>query len=405
MANNAVMVIITSEDEREFAGQIASALGYPNPEIIVGTPVDAANSIKNAGDSPSFVIVDIGDRGFDILPELDQLAECCQEDTRVVMTGSINDVTFYRELRQRGVIEYFTRPVKISDLRRALVYEDSGKTNNKSEILTFFSAASGDGSSTVALNVAYCLANNYRKSVVIIDMDFQFGMIARNLDLSTPFGIKELFEHPERSIDATLIDRMLIEYGENLKVIAAPSDLRYFPQIKPEMVRDLLHTLKQRFDYIIIDLPHVWSNWSTTTITDANRIFMTAQLWLRSLTHTTRLLTAWKDIGVDENKISLIINRSGAKFKEAISDKDFERASGKKIDFFLANDIKTVVAAENQGRTITEIGVSLLEKQFRDMAAVICGQQAADGGGVLNISSQDVNQTERKSGLLSRFKK
>lgn len=405
MTASPVMVIITSEDDREFANQVSNALGYANPEVISGTPRDAAAQLKSGAVSPTYIIVDIGDRGFDVLPELDEMAEFCNADSRVVITGSINDVSFYRELRQRGVIEYFTRPAKISDIRRALINEDSSKSNTKSEILTFFSAASGDGASTVALNTAYCLANYYRKSVVIIDMDFQFGMIARNLDLSTPFGIKELFEHPERSIDSTLIDRMLIEYGENLKIIAAPNDLRYYPQIKPEMIRDLLYTLKQRFDYIVIDLPHIWSNWSATAITDANHIFVTGQLWLRSLTHTTRLLNAWRDIGVDEAKISLIINRSGAKFKEAISDKDFERASGKKIDYFLANDIKTVVAAENQGRTISEIGASLLEKQFRDIAAVICGQQITEVVKNTRQSFDDVNQTERKGGILSLFNK
>lgn len=365
-----VMTVITDAVDREFANQIANSLGYPAADVVVGSPRDAAATLRSREFSPNYIVIDIGDRGFDILPELDEMAEFCHENTRVVLTGTINDVTFYRELRQRGVIEYFTRPAKISDIRTALMYDaEAGRGGQRSSVITFMSSASGDGASTVAQNVAYCLAKDFRQSTVIIDMDFQFGMVARSLDLSSPFGIKELFEHPERSIDATLIDRMLVEYAENLKVIASPTDLRFWPDIRPEMIRDLVLTLQQRFDFIIIDLPHIWTTWVAAAISEATHSVLVGQLWLRSLTHSARLLAAWRDVGIDMDKISVVINRSGAKFKEAVSPRDFERICGLPIHFYLANDIKTIVAAENQGKTVPEVGISVLSRQFRELAA------------------------------------
>lgn len=365
-----VMAIITDAVDREFANQIANSLGYPTADVVVGSPRDAASVLRGRESSPNYIVIDIGDRGYDILPELDEMAEYCHENTRVVVTGTINDVTFYRELRQRGIIEYFTRPAKISDIRTALMYDhDAGKGGQRASVITFMSSASGDGASTVAQNVAYCLAKDFRQSTVVVDMDFQFGMVARSLDLSSPFGIKELFEHPERSIDTTLIDRMLVEYAENLKVIASPTDLRYWPDIKSEMIRDLIVTLQQRFDFIIIDLPHIWSPWIAAAIAEASQSVLVGQLWLRSLTHSARILSAWRDVGIDMDKISVIINRSGAKFKEAVSPKDFERICGLPIHFYLANDIKTIVAAENQGKTVPEVGISVLSRQFRELAA------------------------------------
>ena len=108
------------------------------------------------------------------------------------------------------------------------------------------------------------------KKVVIIDMDFQFGMVARNLDLSTPFGIKELFEHPERDVDETLIQRMLAEYTHNMYVIASPSDLRMWPEIKPDVIRNLLQILRRQFDFVIVDLPHIWSQWLSAAISSSS---------------------------------------------------------------------------------------------------------------------------------------
>jgi Flp pilus assembly CpaE family ATPase len=116
-----------------------------------------------------------------------------------------------------------------------------------------------------------------------------------------------------------------------------------------------------------------------------------AQLWLRSVTHTARLLGVWRDIGIVEDRIFSVINRSGAKFKEAVSAKDYENVCRKKIDYYISNDIKAIVAAENEGKTIPEIGNSPLTKQFRDLAGVLAG--------VATIPTAEVTNTAPKAGL------
>src|SRR5205085_725615 len=67
------------------------------------------------------------------------------------------------------------------------------------------------------------------------------------------------------------------------------------------------------------------------------------------------------------------INRSGAKFKEAISVDEFERVCHHKIDAYLHNDIKSLVSAENQGRTVCEVAVegSMLPQQFKQIASMM----------------------------------
>ncbi len=383
VTNTPVMAVLSNADERDFANQIANALGYSHANVVVGTPSEAANALAaKTFPVPQYLLIDIAERGFDILAEIDALAEYCDADTRVVVMGAVNDVSFYRELRGRGIIEYFVRPAKISDIRAALTYDDDGIKAGKSSIISFMSAASGDGASTVALNVAYSLAKKFKQSTVLIDMDFQFGMAARSLDISSPFGIKELLEHPERGVDSTLLDRMTVEYDGCLKVIAAPNDLRYWPAIKPELIRDLIATLSQRYDFIILDLPHIWSTWIGAAISDSHEAVMVSQLWLRSVTHTSRIVNAWREIGIDDDNISIVINRSGAKFKEAINHKDFERVCGKKINSYLTNDIKSIVAAENEGKTVIEMGDTTLGIQLNELAAEILrkhkGNAAAD---------------------------
>jgi pilus assembly protein CpaE len=377
---SSVMAILADESEQAFAHQVATALGYSYADIVIGSPIDAGYALSSRENAPRYILIDIGSRGPDVLTDIDAMAEYCEPGTRVVVIGDINDVGFYRELRTRGVVEYFTRPAKISDVRNALFHEGLSDDGANCQVISFMSAASGDGSSTVALNTAFALATEFKQSTVVIDMDYQFGMIAKNLDLNSPFGIKELFEHPDRGVDATLVERMAVPYGDNLKVIAAPNDLRMLPSVRPELIRDLISTLRENYDFIIVDVPHIWTNWVSSALSNSNHNVMVAQLWLRSVTHSSRLLGVWRDIGLDDDQISIVINRSGAKFKEAVSSRDFERVCDKSISYSFANDIRTIVSAENQGKTILEVGSSMLSRQFREFAGSFLGIMTDSSG-------------------------
>lgn len=401
-----VMVILPESGDRSFAVQIANAVGYPQPDIVMGGPAQAVPVISGRGAAPSYIVIDIGSRGFDIFPEIDALAEQCEAGTRVVVLGQINDVNFYRELKQRGIIEYFPHPANVADIRSALVSGGSTKSaasgkEGRGKVITFMSAASGDGASTVALNTAFVISHLYKQPTVIVDMDYQFGMIAKNLDLDSSFGIRELFEHPDRGIDRTLLSRMVTSYGEHLKVISAPNELKLFSTIRPEVIRDLVSILQEHYKYVVIDLPHLWSSWVSAALSHADHRVMVAQLWLRSVTHATRLLNAWQDIGIDRKSLTLAINRSGAKFKEAVSSKDFERVCGKTIDFHLSNDIKTVVEAENMGKTILEVGQSGLAQQFREFSATFLPETVRQN--MPEVGSE--KEIPSAAGILNLFRK
>jgi len=235
---------------------------------------------------------------------------------------------------------------------------------------------------------------------VLVDMDYQFGLIAKSLDLSAPFGIRELFDHPDRGLDNVLVDKMLVKYGENLRIIGSPNELQLLPPVRPEVIRDLISILRSKFKFVIIDVPHIWTHWTAGTLKFSDHTVMVAQLWLRSLTHATRLLNVWHSAGVDRSKVSLIINRSGAKFKEAVSAEDFERICHHKIEAHLNNDIKAVVYAETHGKTIFETGQgALLQQQVKQVAQNLMmrfeGKSAGD----------DTPGSPGKKGLMGLFDK
>jgi len=376
------MAVLPEGADSNFVNQIANSLGYPYADMVIGTPMDAAVALSSRQGSPAYIIIDIGDRTGEVIGEINRLAESCEAGTRVVVIGRINDIKFYRELTQLGVLEYFTHPADLQEVKAALMAGRGGNSDNK--VITFISAASGDGSSTLAMNTAYALANEYHKRTVLVDMDYQFGMVAKNLDLNTQFGIKEIFDHPDRGVDPTLVRRMISPYGDNLSVIAAPEELKYMPEVNPETVRALISTLTSEYECVVIDLPHTWASWTASAISASSDIVLVSQLWLRSITHAARLLGLMRDMGISDEMVTVAINRSGAKFKEGISEKDFERVCSHAINYSIPNDIKTIVAAESQGRTIMEVSQSHLAMQLKGLAGLLMGLSVEEVSDVAN---------------------
>jgi pilus assembly protein CpaE len=408
-----LLIISYDPEERLNLGALANGLGYPDAEIVVGGANEAIAALNARTISPDYLIIDIADKNSEIFADLDEIAQHCEPKVLVVVIGSVNDINFYRQLRARGVAEYCARPAKISDIRAVLLQSPSDNNikhpsaAKRGTVISCISAASGDGASTFAVNLAYCLAEEFDQSTVLIDMDYQFGLIAKSLDITAPFGIRELFDFPERGIDELLIEKMLVKHGKNLSIIASPHELRQLPVVKPELVRDMISLLRTKFNYVILDIPHIWTGWTAASLTYSDHVVMVAQLWLRSLTHSSRLLAVWQTIGLSENSISVVINRSGAKFKEAITAHDFERITHHKIEAYLSNDIKSVVTAESEGKTLFEIGHSvLLQQQIRQFTKNILARSNTEKEAAgSNYNYSGANTSNRKNLLTFLGKK
>ena len=390
-----LLLVISDAAREEWAQSVAAACGSADPKIFWGTPAQAAAKLAEHQLTPSHLVLDIGARGEDVLDEIDQLAQQCEAGTRVVAVGDTNDIRLYRALITRGVLEYLPMPADPAEVARILTTPVAAPAPPapapaptpapvapivqaapaQRHILTFMSAASGDGASTAALNSAFALSQAAPGSTVLVDMDYQFGMVAKHLDLQNQYGIRELFDHPERGVDATLIKRMAVAYGK-LHVITAPAELRYLPNVGAETVRALIQTLAQTYSNVVLDLPHVWLPWMEAAVREASQLVLMAQLSLKSVSHAARMMRVFRELEIPGERVVAVINRSGAKFKEGIDPKDFERVCGHAIDYTLANDIRTITTAEASARSVLEVEPSQLGYDIERLARGLVGLEA-----------------------------
>lgn len=394
-----LLILISDAAHAPWARATAAACGAANPTLITGSPAQAASALEQQQQSaPTHIILDLGVRGPDVFPEIDALAQQCKVGTRVIAVGTNPDPLVRRGLLSRGILDYCAMPCEPAVLAAALMAHvpraaapatPVAKPVGAKQVVAFVAAASGDGASTAALNTAMAMSRMYKGKTVLIDADYQYGMIAQQLNIENHYGIRELFEHPERGIDATMIERLVIPYN-NLHVITAPSELRFLPDISTETITRLITSLQPHYDRIIIDLPHLWTPWIATILQHSTQVVLVAQLWLKSVSHAARMTRTVRELGIPMDRLVPVINRSGAKFKEAVKPKDFERVCGAAIRYTLANDIRTVTASETAAKTVLELGDSPLKSDILRLAAGLTGKAPpADSS---------------KSGLFTRFK-
>lgn len=399
-----LLIILSQKDRETWAQAVFAAAGAEQPLLLVGSPLDAAQYLASNGVSPSHIILDVGARSNDVLAEIDALAQQCEAGTRVIAVGDTNDIALYRDIIRRGVIDYLPMPAAVDAVLKVLTappvsvpspapaYAPTPSARKEKRVIVFMSAASGDGASTVALNTAFAISELAQGGTVLVDMDYQFGMVAKNLNLQSQYGIRDLFDYPERGVDAVLIKRMVASY-KKLHVITAPAELRYLPAVNADAIRDLISTLSENYDNVIIDLPHVWLPWVANSLQQSTHLVLVAQLWLKSVSHAARMMRAFREISVLPDRVTAIINRSGAKFKEAIEAKDFERVCGIPIRYTVTNDIKTVVDAEANASTIMELPAGEISVDIQKLAR-----------GLLGLPPLEAAPVEKRGGLFAKLK-
>jgi len=115
-----------------------------------------------------------------------------------------------------------------------------------SKIFLITSPVSGEGKTTISLNLALSLAVN--KKVLFLETDFRRPSLIKNLNLEKKPGLTDVFFDNYKFSDV-----IFNIYSSNLDIICAGSSKKYLNFIDSEKFGTMLTLLKENYDYIILD--------------------------------------------------------------------------------------------------------------------------------------------------------
>ena len=235
------------------------------------------------------------------------------------------------------------------------------------------SMAGGTGATTLAVNLAWELANIDKKhppSVCLLDLDLQFGTVSTYLDLPRREVIFEVLSDAQ-TMDAEAFKQALLGFNQKLSVFTAPAEILPLDLIGPDEVNALLTLARDTFDVVIVDMPSNMVQWSETVMNAADIYFATLELDMRSAQNALRMKRALQSEDLPFNKLRFALNRA-PKFTDLSGKSRVKRMAeslGISIDLQLPDGGKQVTQVEDHGQPLaTTAGKNPLRKEIAKLA-------------------------------------
>lgn len=250
---------------------------------------------------------------------LEDLAGVVEPDVRVLVVGDREDLGFYRHLtRSLGVADYLYKP-----LTPAMVAEnfapilqrrrDSLQRARGGRLISVTGARGGMGASTVAVNLAWHLANVANRHTVILDADMHRGTVPLLLNLDAAQGLRSALEHPER-VDELFVERSAITASERLHVLASEEPLAKDVPQRDGAAAHLLSMLRRRYTLIVADAPFAATPVSREVLDAAQQRVIVLEPTLAGVRDTLRMMQLPAGAGQAHRPLVVLnrYNRKGA---------------------------------------------------------------------------------------------
>ena len=224
---------------------------------------------------------------------------------------------------QAGVADYVVKPLNTQLLAKALASgrahtgEASPIHKKLGTMVAFVGTRGGVGTTTLAVNTAWYLANRQSRRVALIDLDLQNGDCALALDIKPTSGLREALANPLR-IDNTLLERVMTPVGERLFVLSSEEPLSDDLHFTAVAVETLVSALREQFHYVIVDVPRVPAPPYRRALEMADFRVTVADQTLRSVRDTVRLRNAIGE-GDGKRRDILVVNRHGEGGRHAVT--------------------------------------------------------------------------------------
>jgi len=340
----------------------------------MGGAAAAVEAYKNAP-TPNVVVLEAPSNRDSLVEQLDELAQYCDTGTKLIVLGRMNDIVLYRQLIARGVSEYLVTPFSVVEFVQAISHLFSVPgAKPLGRVVAVVGAKGGVGASTVAHNLAWCLASVVDMATIIADLDLGFGTAGLDYNQDPPQGVAEAVFAPER-VDAVLVDRLLSKCGDKLSLLAAPATLDRILDFSETSFDSLLDAMRAATPWIVLDIPHIWSGWARRTLISADEVVVVASPDLANLRNAKNLIDNIKIARPHDHPPRLVLNGVGMLKRPEISATEFAKTVEIDPAAILPHDAKLFGAAANNGQMIAEIEPNGKSAEiFVDLASLIAGR-------------------------------
>jgi pilus assembly protein CpaE len=338
---------------------------------------DTLPALLSRSDAPQLVLLNLDPNTQETLRRIGHLPRQHPSISFFVMS-QVLDANILMEAMHLGVKEFIPLPMSEEKLTAAIerVAQAFGM-GKKAKIVHVIPTIGGCGSTTIACNVAASLAKTGAKTL-LLDLDLIRGGVGGYFDVRPRYTIADVMESAEK-LDKQLLDNALtMHQGSGLAILARPDLPEDTQRVSQPGLNRLLGVLGRVFEYVVIDSMMSIDPLYSTAIAAADVNLLVMQLNVPSAKNSERFVGVLRRMGVEANKIRLVVNRYVKKGCD-IEPEEVERSLGLKISWLVPNDFKNAIAAINFGEPV------VLRAPKSEMSVSLCGLATSIAGKAPNI--------------------
>ena len=401
MPASTILLLDSDADAGEAIAAILAGAGYT-----VTTTTDPDEAFAKAADQ-QLVIIDIavGPRSaVDICREI--RATPALSAIPVMCVSATQDVEERIHFLEAGADDVMARPFDAREMEARVealllrfqrskdlpVVSADGLTLGRARrTVAVYSPKGGVGTTTVATNIAIAAAAHRPDKVVLVDFALQFGGVAVLLNLDPKQTIADVVRD-DVARDPDLLRTYAMRHDSGLHVLAAPAAPEAADTITPAHVTQILTTLLDSYDLIVIDAGSTLDERVLTIFEKAESVLLPITPEIGALKSMHALLEYMGEAGTIATKSTFVLNTLFA--REILKLRDVESFLNAKMSVELPYDPFLYLKAVNEGVPIvTGAPRSIAAERLVKLSSIAFGE----GGYQVPVSAE-----ARKSGGLFR---
>ncbi len=332
-------------------------------------------SVKTAGRCVAFV-------DFDADPEAalrtaERLNQIFSYGIHLVAVGSDIDSALLLRAIRAGFVECLRKPLRPAECDAALnrflqaFRLTQSEENRNGQILTFFGAKGGVGTTTLAVHLASHLTQTHQRKTLLIDHKHQLGHVALYLGIhDAQYHFDELLRNVDR-LDTELLRGYVVKHKSGLDVLASPDFSNEQYMCSQNELESVMHFLRREYDHILVDSSAVYERSNFSMASQSDKVFLVSTADVASLRDLARLVEHTKRTHSDEDSLSLVINRSTS--NQSITHEHIREAMHTNVKLSVPNNFMELLTAVNNGEPIPVTSTSPFSTAIASWAADLAG--------------------------------
>ncbi len=411
--------VLIVDDLPETRENVRKLLQFEQDIEVINQAGTGEQAIEMAqADQPDIILMDINMPGIDGIGASQRITELVPRSQIIIMSVQ-SDSDYLRRAMMAGARDFLTKPFGGDELVAAIrrVYDkrptitaaplqphqvgqdtqgEITAVPTSGKIIAVFSPKGGSGCSTIAINLSVGLSKK-GANTALIDGSLQFGDVAVMLNMKPITSVIDLSEHASE-LDRDLISSVVQKHQSGVNVLLAPPRPEMAEVVTEEKLKDMLGSLRQVYDFIVVDTNSSLDSITLGILDIADRIVLVTQQDLPSLKNVSRFFDLSESLDYEAEKVYLVVNH--ASDKRGISIKDISKTLKRPVVMTIPGDDNTVNASIDRGIPIligngrhpVSIAINKLAEHVR--------QDFMEG---TDTESSSTNGSEQPGGIFKRM--